>query len=164
MSCSFPPLPQRNYKLQRLSQHAPIWTQAIICGTYRYKNLISAMEKSFYVITNPRKSGANVRLKAAWRRPVGPEYITGCSPVLPAFFPGLTDSLKLYSGSTVCRACRSPVVCSLVLPSALVTEPMIPLGWQFRKFSLLIVVSHGTRMLFFSWVMDFSFSGCLTQN
>lgn len=111
-------------------------------------------------------------LKAVWNRSVGAEYMTGCSPVLPAFFPGLTDSLKLYSGITVCRACRSPVVCSLVLPSALVTEPMILLGWQFRKFSLLIAVSHGTWMLFFFlghglcifWVSDTELDqSCLTN-
>lgn len=150
MSSSFLPFPQRNYKLQRLSQHAPIWTQAIICGTYRYKKLISAMKKSFYVITNSSKCGTNVRL---WNLcGVGQCFLSVLlyAALFPAFFPGLTASLKLYSGSRVYRVCRGPVVGSFVLHSALVTEPMILLGWQFRKFSLLIVVSLGTWMLCFS--------------
>lgn len=158
----FFPFSQRNYKLQKLSQHALIWTQAIICGTYRYQNLISAMKRLLYH-HKPKEMWCQCQtLKAVWNRSIGPEYITGCSPVLPAFFPGLTDSLTFYSGSTVCRACRSPVACWLVLHSALVTEPMILLGWQFRKSSL-IVVSHGTWMLLFSWVIShMSISGSWT--
>lgn len=89
---------------------------------------------------NPSMSS---QTQAVWNRSVVPECINGCSRI-PCLLPRTYGLFEIM----FCRACRSPVVCSLALHSALVTEPMILLGWQFRKFSLL--VSLGTWMLFFS--------------
>lgn len=77
------------------------------------------------------------------------ECITGCSPI-PSLLPraGAVSS-KSRSGSTVFRTHTSPVICSFVLHSSVVTEPILLLGQQFRKFSLLIVVSLCTWMTFF---------------
>lgn len=101
------------------------------------------------------------------------ERITWGSPV-PHLLPrAVAASSKSRSGSTACRVHNSPVVCSCVLHSSVVTEPMLTAKLAVQEIlpSYSYFSLYTGDFLFFPgcfpyshfWVMDFSFSRYLTE-